>query len=197
MRNVIGLVAICGIFCGTSQTASAQAWIGAMVGNMVSQQAEAAREAACRSGTPASDKEIGKATVASAALMEGYFALTSKSKPAAFKKLFALKEVDVGWKDPDGSIPVLELGTKLDEPTPALASISFVVGGDAMTARGVWHATYADASLKPKLYAVDFTGGSGSMWGGGWRIWHVTILPEESPPAPPAAYCHFDKDQAW
>jgi hypothetical protein len=109
-----------------------------------------------------------------------------------------MKKSDLSWKAPDGTVAVTQLGARLDEPTPALKQIAFVVGGDGASARGVWEASWADQPGKTAYYAVDFAGGYPDIWGGGvFRIWHLTIFPGDQQPAVPAAYCHWDKDQAW
>ncbi|MDH7975057.1 hypothetical protein QH494_22975 [Sphingomonas sp. AR_OL41] len=197
MRAKMMVAALLGAVAMTPASAPGQIWIGQIAGEMASQAAAAARERACRAGVPASDKRIADATSAAATLMQGYFALSAKAKAGDFKRVFAMKVPDVSWKGPDGVVPIAALGALLDTPVPTLAPVNFVVGGDGMTARGVWRASYADGTRPGEFYAVDFTGGSGSIWSSGWRIWHMTLVPGDQAPAAPAAYCHYDKDQAW
>jgi hypothetical protein len=197
MRFSIPSVAFMAACIACPGQAVAQAWIGQIVGNMAAQAEQARKEAACRAGTPASDKTIAQARAASGSLLEKYFSLSSRSRQSDLKKVFALNDADTSWKDENGIVPVTGLGSRLDEQTPTLAMTSFVVGGDGATARGIWEAHYSDPSLAHRFYAVDFTGGSGGWFGGGWKIWHLTIAPQDRPPSAPAAFCHFDKDQAW
>lgn len=155
-------------------------------------------EKACRAGTPASTKTIEWATSSSDIAMKAYLALTSKSGDGAFRKVFAMKKPDVSWKAPDGVVPVTQLGQRLDQPKPTLKQIAFVVAGDGMTARGIWAASWDEQPSKTAYYAVDFSGGHNDIWGGGgFHIWHLTILPGDREPVLPAAYCHYDPDQAW
>jgi hypothetical protein len=177
--------------CGHAASSHAQAWIGQIVGDIAAQEAARQREAACVAGTPAPEEAITRATEQSAALLEAYFALTSKSKRKDIGRVFDLRRDDVSYKSLDGPVSVEELGAILDMPTPTLEPKSFVVGGDGMTSRGIW--AIAEPGEEPSgYYAVDF-----SVRAVSWRIWHITVLPADAPPAPAAAYCHYDPDQAW
>jgi hypothetical protein len=198
MRLSVGVVA-CAVVVATMPAAVlAQAWIGAMVGNMAAADQRAAEEKACRDGVPAKPKIVTWATSSSAASLAGYFALTAKSSAGALGKVFAMKKTDLSWKGPDGAVAVAQLGARLDEPTPALKPLALVVGGDGSSARGVWEASWDGQPGKTAYYAIDFAGGYPDIWGGGvFRIWHLTIFPGDQQPAVPAAYCHWDKDQAW
>jgi hypothetical protein len=129
--------------------------------------------------------------------MSAYFALSSTSKPADLARVFAMKAKDVTWKGLDGAVPVTDLGARLDEPTPTLTPVSFIVGGDAMSARGVWTATPAQAGAPGLIYAVDFESQPNALLGFSWRIWHMAVFTADDPPATPGAYCHYDPDQAW
>ena len=189
----IGIVLL-GAAMALPAPAVAQIWIGQIAGEMAGQAAAAAREQACRAGKPASDRRIAEATAGTAVTMQAYFALTSRAKAGDLKHVFAMKEADLSWKGPEGPVAVASLRVRLDTPVPALKPVNFVVGGDGETARGVWQASYPD---RPgEYYAVDFIGPS-SMWSSGWHIWHMTVIAGDQPPAAPAAYCHYDKDQAW
>ncbi len=176
---------------GHASASHAQAWIGEMVGQIAAQEAARQREAACVAGTPAPDEEIARATAQSAALLDAYFALTSKSKRKDIGRVFELKKDDVSYKSVDGPVAVEALGAILDQPQPTLERQSFVVGGDGVTARGIW-AVVEPGGAPTGYYAVDF-----SVRAVSWRIWHLTVLPADAVPAPPAAYCHYDPDQAW
>jgi len=178
---------------------SAQIWIGQVVGQMAASQRQAALEQACRAGTPASPKNIAWATTSSQAAMDAYVTLTPKSGDGQLRKAFAMNKADVSWKGPDGaSVPVTQLASHLENAEPKLKPIAFVVGGDAATARGIWEARWPEQSDRVAYYAVDFAGGPKNMWGGGaFHIWHFTVFPGDKQPATPAAYCHYDPDQAW
>jgi hypothetical protein len=175
----------------------AQAWIGQMVGEMAAQGAAIAREKACRAGQPADPVEVTKAVAASEQLLTDYFKLNSKSKPAELRRVFALKLKDVSWKSAEGSVPVAELGARLDEATATMTTQSFIVGGDLESARGIYQVTVAGDNAKSMIYAIDFKNVPGAVFGYAWHIWHMTVLSADQAPAPPAAYCHFDSDQAW
>jgi hypothetical protein len=174
-------------------TASAQAWIGQMAGEMVAQQRAAAAEAACQSGTPAAAKDIDRANADSATLLAAYLDLGSGAKSGALKKVFNLKEPTAGYADVNGAAKFDALGARLDEPAPALNRLSFIVGGDAMTARGVWEAKAGDQVVG--YYAIDFQ--QVGIWGPSWRIWHVTLFPADRQPTAAGAYCHYDASTAW
>ncbi len=173
-----------------ASSSHAQAWIGEMVGQIAAQEAARQREAACVAGTPAPDEEIARATEQSVALLDAYFALTSKSKRKDIGRVFDLKREDASYKSVDGSVAVDALGAILDQPKPTLERQSFVVGGDGLTARGIW-AVVEPGGAPAASYAVDF-----SVKVVSWRIWHLTVLPADAAPAPPPAYCHYDPDQA-
>ena len=174
---------------------AAQAWIGQVAGNMVAQQQAAAQEAACRAGTPAPPADVENARVRTGELMTGYFALTARSRPRDIQKVFARRD-DVSWADAAGAVPVLALGERLEIPAPTLTPVSFVVGGDLGSARGVWSATDESGS-RTAWYAVDFLGTPGFWGGASWRVWHMTVFPADQEPEAPGAYCHYDPDQAW
>lgn len=183
----------------TATPAAAQAWIGQMVGNMMAQQAAAAAEAACKAGTPASDKVQAFALSSSEAAMAAYTALGPASKPVDLKKVFALKDKDLSWKDEGGKQPIPAFLSRLDGKRVTLSRVAFVVAGDGTTARGIWKVAVPDQPDLNRWYAVDLKGSPGpSMWGGGaWRIWHFAQFSGAEAPPAPAAYCHWDPDQAW
>ena len=190
-------IAVC-LMAGMPGVVHAQAWIGTMVGNMVAQQREAQMEAACRAGTPASDKNIAWATTSSEAAMANYLTLDTKSGDSQLRKVFAINKADASWKGPEGSVALADLPKHLDGAKPSLTKMSFVVAGDATSARGVWQANWPDNPDRHAWYAVDFTGQPQTMWGSGkFRVWHMTVFAGDKQPNPPAAYCHFDPDQAW
>jgi hypothetical protein len=179
--------------------AQGQAWIGQMAADMASRQAAAAREEACRKGEPATPKEQTHALATSEAAMAAYLQLGPKSKPADLRKVFALKQEGLSWKDESGPASVPGFLARLDGSRPTLERTAFVVAGDASSARGIWKATWSDQPGRTAWYAVDLVGSpSGNIWGGGsYRIWHFTVFTGAEPPPPPAAYCHYDPDQAW
>ncbi|MEI6484998.1 MAG: hypothetical protein WCO11_01895 [Sphingomonadales bacterium] len=179
--------------------AAAQAWIGTMVGNMIAQQQAAAAEAACKAGTPAAEKVQAFALASSEAAMAGYAALTPASKPTGLKTIFALKDKDVSWKDEGGPAPIPAFLAKLPASPASLTRVAFVVAGDGTTARGIWKVAVPGQPDANRWYAVDLKGAPGrNMWGGGeWRIWHFAQFSGAEPPPAPAAYCHWDPDQAW
>lgn len=173
----------------------AQAWIGQIAGDAVAQQQAAAREEACRAGTPASPGDTENARVKTGELMAGYSNLTSRSRSRDIQKVFARTD-DTTWADPAGAVPVLELGERLDASVPILTPVNFVIGGDAGTARGVWSAAGEDGTVTA-WYAVDFLNTPGFWGGANWRVWHMTVFPADQQPEAPGAYCHYDPDQAW
>lgn len=179
--------------------AMGQAWIGQVVGQMAAQQAEAAREAACRQGVSAPEKTQAWALSSSEAAMESYLQLGPNSKSSALGKVFAIKRQDVSWKGPDGAVVISQVPARLGNTTPRIDRVAFVVAGDGTSARGIWKATWADQPDRHAWFAVDFVGSPGkNMWGGGsYRIWHFTQFEGGEQPAAPAAYCHYDPDQAW
>lgn len=179
--------------------AAAQAWIGAMVGEMAARQAEAQREEACRKGVPASEKVQAWALSTSDAAMAAYSQLSPKSKPSSLGKVFAMSKPDVRWKGHDGVVPINEVPARLGAISPALERTAFVVAGDGTSARGIWKATWSDQPGRVAWFAVDLVGNAGgTIWGGGgYRIWHFTQFEGGDSPAAPAAYCHYDPDQAW
>ncbi|MDQ0465587.1 hypothetical protein QO010_003376 [Caulobacter ginsengisoli] len=174
-------------------SASAQAWIGQVVGEMAAQQAAAAAEAACQAGTPPAAKDIERANADSATLLTAYFDLKSGAKSGALKKVFTFKEPTAGYVDVNGPVKFDALGARLDEPTPTLNRLSFIVGGDALSARGVWEARSGDQIVG--YYAIDFQ--QVGIWGPSWRIWHVTLFPADQPPAATGAYCHYYQSTPW
>lgn len=184
---------------GLPASASAQIWLGQVVGQMVASQREAQLEQACRAGAPASAKDAAWALSSSEAAMLGYLALTPKSGDGELRKVFAMKKTDLSWRGSDGvAVPIKQLSSHLERARPKLYPITFIVGGDALTARGTWEARWSGQPDRSEYYAVDFAGGLKNMWGGGtFRIWHFTVFPSDKRPATPAAYCHFDPDQAW
>ena len=171
----------------------AQAWIGQVVGDMAARQAEAAREQACRSGTPAPEPVRAHADRQTTALMTAYFDLSSRSRARDIDRVFARNQST--WMSVDGSIHVTSLGERLDIPTPTLTRRAFVVAGDEMTARGVWSAV--DEAGANSFYAVDFTSTPGFFSGATWRIKAMTIFPGDQQPENPGVYCHYDPEQAW
>lgn len=199
-KQKFGLAACAVTLAASSAPAFGQAWIGQVVGQMAAQQAAAAQEAACRQGTPASDKTQAWALSSSEEAMAAYLQLSPSSKPSALGKVFALKREDASWKGPDGTkVPLTQVSARLEGPKPKLERTAFVVAGDGTSARGIWKATWAEQPDRVAWYAVDLVGGPGkSMWGGGgYRIWHFTHFEGGEAPAAPAAYCHYDPDQAW
>lgn len=175
---------------GASQ---AQAWIGAMAGNMVAQQQAAAREQACRAGTPASAPAQATANTQTTALMTAYFDLTGRSRERDVTKVFARNAST--WMDSSGTVATTALGERLDIATPTLTREAFVVAGDEATARGVWKAE--DASGGVSWYGVDFVSTPGFFSGATWRIKAMTVFPGDQQPENPGVYCHYDPEQAW
>jgi hypothetical protein len=188
-----------GLLVLTTTPAHAQAWIGQIAGDMAARQAAAQREAACRNGTPATPKEQAHALTTSEAALAAYAQLGPQSSPKALGKIFALKQPGLSWKDETGPAGIPEFLTRLDGRRATLERIAFVVAGDATTARGIWKASWADAPDRTVWYAVDLVGSPGrNMWGGGdYRIWHFSQFSGSEAPPAPAAYCHYDPDQAW
>lgn len=189
------IAAICIGVSAPPHSAQAQIWIGQVVGDVTAQQVAAAREKACREGQPAAPKDVETAKEEARQLMAAYFDLTSTSKPRDIDRVFATKLKDVTWKDEQGAALVSQLGSRLDGPTPTLTPLSFVVAGDAFSARGIWEAT--TSGTEKKAYAVDFKAIPNTLFGITWRIWHMTVSPIDKAPPAPADYCHFDADQAW
>jgi len=190
-KTITSFALVCVVGCAVPSLGHAQAWIGEMAGQMAAQAAAAEREKKCVAGEPAPAGEISEATLESAELLDAYFALTSKSKTRDVGRVFALKDDGVSWRSGDREVPVPELGAILDEARPTLEPVSFIVGGDGRTARGIWRASSSADTGEPQVYAVDFAGGPK------WRIWHMVLLPASLEPEPPAAYCHYNPDQAW
>ena len=200
IRSKIGMAACAAVLAASSGTAWGQAWIGQVVGQMAAQQAAAQQEAACRQGVPASEKTQAWALSSSEEGMAAYLQLGPTSKSAARGKAFAIKRADASWKGPDGTaVPLVQVPARLEGTKPQLERTAFVVAGDGTSARGIWKATWADQPGRIAWFAVDLVGSPGkSMWGGGgYRIWHFTHFEGGEPPAAPAAYCHYDPDQAW
>lgn len=179
--------------CAIPASAGAQDYISATVSAVI----QAQMEEACRAGAPAPPKTIDWATSTSQASLDGYFALTAQSDAKANRKVFAMNKSDVSWKDADGALPVEQIGPKLGTSKPDLKLMAFVVGGDGLSARGLWQATSNATPDKPVYYAVDFSGTPKSMWGtGAFRIWHMAIFSGEAPQLP-AAYCHYKAASPW
>jgi len=197
-KRVIVVVGLAAAMVGNANTVRAQAWIGSIVGNMVAREREAAEETACRAGTPSSDKVVNYARRSGQEALDAYQSLSTKSPASVMRRAFALKKPDVSWKDVNGTVPVTQLGARLDEPKPFLTPTSFVVAGDGLSARGIWKASWAEQPGRTEWYAVDFTGGPHTNLNAGtFRIWHLAIFPGDRQPETPAAYCHYDPDQAW
>jgi len=171
---------------------NAQDYISATVSAVVRAQ----QEEACRKGAPATPKTIAWATSTSNTSLDAYMALTVQSDEKAFRKVFAMKEKDVSWKDADGALPVMQIGPKLAMSKPVLTPIAFVVAGDGMSARGVWKASWKTTS--DTYYAIDFSGTPKMILGGNpFRVWHMTIFNGETPPSLPVAYCHYSTVNPW
>lgn len=187
----VATFAVCAL--AAAGPASAQAWIGQVAGNMAAQQAAAAAEAACQAGTPAAPKDIERANADVGPLLAAYFDLDASAKPAALKKVFALKAEGGGYADVNGPAKFDALGARLDAPTPTLNRLSFIVGGDAMSARGVWEAKAGDTVVG--YYAIDFL--ATGVWNPGWRIMRMTVFPADRQPTAPGAYCHHYQTTSW
>lgn len=195
-KQVVMLIALAATV--NTGRAQAQAWIGNIVGQMADAERANAEEAACRAGTPSSDKVVNYARESSQEALDAYQSLSTISPSRVMRRAFALKKPDVSWKNANGKVPITELGARLDEPKPLLTPTSFIVAGDGLSARGIWKATWADQPSRSEWYAVDFTGGPHTNLNAGtFRIWHMSIFPGEQEPQKPAAYCHYDPDQAW
>jgi|GEM_PF-4152686 len=171
----------------------AQAWIGAVAGNAVAAQQAAAREQACRAGTPAPEPVRARADTQATALMTAYFGLTGTSRERDISKVFARNAST--WTDTAGEVAPTALGARLDIATPTLTREAFVVAGDEGTARGVWKAQDADGGVT--WYGVDFVGTPGFFSPATWRIKSMTVFPGDRQPENPGVYCHYDPEQAW
>lgn len=193
--GTLAAATVAAVLAAAPGAASAQAWIGAMAGNMVAQQQAAAQEAACRNGAPAPEPAVANARVKTGELMTAYLGLTGRSRARDIQKVFARRD-DASWADASGPVPVLQLGERLDAPAPTLTPVSFVVGGDVGSARGVWSAADESGTVVA-WYAVDFLGTPGFWGGSSWRVWHMTVFPADQQPEAAGAYCHYDPDQAW
>lgn len=190
-----GIAVCCALL--SASPAAAQIWIGTVVGEMSAQAAQAAREKACLEGAPPDAKSVPKITEKVNGLMAAYFALDSKSSPAAVGKVFSMKSKGVSFRDESGVVSPTVLAARLDEPVPSLTLTSSVIGGDLLSARFIWTATPPNGGVA-KVYAVDFIGLPDSFWGTtSWRIWHMAVLAPDGAPTPPGAYCHFDADQGF
>ena len=180
--------------CVMPAPAGAQDYIAATVSAVI----QAQMEEACRNGAPAPPKTIDWATSTSNASLDAYMALTAQPDKKAIRKIFAMNERDVSWKDADGAVPLDQIGPRLATSKPDLKLMAFVVGGDGMSARGLWQANAGDTPDKPVYYAVDFSGTPKSMWGtGAFRIWHMAIVSGDVAPQLPVAYCHFKSANPW
>ena len=151
------------------------------------------KEKACRAGTPADHDDVQKAKERIEKTMAAYFALTPQSSPSDIRGLFTDNRKDIAWKFDGVSTPIGEIGAHLEPPPSKRVLIATVVGGDAQTARAIWETTPATGA-GAQYYAGDFIN---EGWIGGWKIWHLSILPEPRKPDTPSAYCHFDPDQAF
>ncbi len=100
-----------------------------------------------------------------------------------------------GYSDLTGTVKFNQLGSALAGPAPDLNKLSFMVAGDAMSARGVWE-TKSGERVSGYL-AVDFKQTSPWPWRSAWRIWRITVFPADQPPTPMGAYCHYDEATAW
>jgi len=184
---LIGAVSVMLVWGDTP--AAAQAWIGQVVGEAAAQQAAAAREAACRRGTPADPDDVKRSNRRADTVMEAYFALTSKSPKRNVTAVFATGKPDVSWQNADGKVPVSELGAQLDEPSPQHTKILSVVAGDNEKMRAIWSVGEGADTL---YYGVDIINGD---WLSSSRIWHLTISSKQ--PDTPPAYCHFDPERSF
>ena len=175
---------------GTAPVAHAQAYIGIIAGQMAAQQQAAAAEAACRAGKPASERAVTTLLDRMNRVMAAYFALTPKSDDHAIWRIFSRKVTGVRWLDAADPIPPDRLGDHLAPPASAPVVTSAVVGGDAMSGRGVWSVTGPDGA--PLVYAVDFYSEPHGWadFASGLRITRLSVS-SASPPAP-GAFCHID-----
>lgn len=166
--------------------------IGVTVGNLAAQQAAAQREAACMAGTPASPDEIAAETSRVGRVMAAYFALTPKASDHAIGRVFALNTNGAQWRDAGGPAPFEQLAGHLVPlaGTPVMSAL--VVGGDGLSARGLWTATPADPAAAPLVIAADFTT-EGHMfdYARGVRVLRMAVLPAAQAPAPPTPFCHL------
>ena len=157
-------------------------------------QMAAAKEQACLNGQPAPAVDVSRAGIAANELLGAYFALDGRSNERAVYRVFS-RDGEATWTDASGAVAVTQLGERLDTPAPTLSLYHFVVGGDAMTARGVWSAS--GSAGMDAWYAIDFIA-SPNFWSGyTWRVWRMTVFPADRQPEAPGAYCHYDPDQAW
>jgi hypothetical protein len=193
MSNRIILLGLTLAACCSSVAVQAQAWIGEMVGQMAAQQAAAQREQACIAGTPAPPDEVTKATEQSAALLDAYFDLSSKSKRKDIGRVFDLRRDGVSYKSIDGSVAVDELGVVLDGRSPC-SNAELGRRRRGQTARGIW-AVAAPGEAPSGYYAVDFSAKVTGLLKVDWRSGTCRYSPSLHPL--PSAYCHYDPDQAW
>ncbi|HEX3675160.1 MAG TPA: hypothetical protein VHU87_12880 [Rhizomicrobium sp.] len=150
-------------------------------------QAMLEQEMACRKGAPADPDDVAKAHTRIESVMQEFFALTPKSEPGDFEKLFDSNNPT--WRDASGSVPLVQLAAHMPAAAPQRSLVLMVVGGDDQTARAIWSTSPADGGF---YYAGDFVNHG---WMGGWRMWHMTV--SATKPDMPPAYCHFDLDRSY
>jgi hypothetical protein len=150
-------------------------------------QAVLDQEMACRRGAPADPDDVAKAHTRIEAEMQTFFALTSKSEPGEFEKLF--DSDNPTWRDANGAVPIAQLGAHMPATVAQRNLVVMVVAGDAHTARAIWSTAPADGGL---YYAGDFVNHG---WMGGWKMWHMTV--SATKPDMPPVYCHFDPDRSY
>jgi hypothetical protein len=151
------------------------------------------QDKACLAGVPADPDDVRKAKERIERTMTAYFALTPQSSPDDIRALFDGDKKDLVWKRDGVATPVDQIGSQLQARPMQRTLIATVIGGDVQTARAIWAVTSASGS-GTEYYAGDFIN---EGWLGGWKIWHLAILPESKKPDTPSAYCHFDPDQAF
>jgi len=144
-------------------------------------------------GQPADPDDVAKANKRIEKVMDEYFALTAASTPKQIKRVFTTDYKDVRYKEPGGTIPLDQLGARLDVPTPQRTLLALVVGGDAQSAQAIWSVTPVEGS-DIAYYAGDF---ANEGWFGGWKIWHLQVFPESAKPDVPPAFCHFNSEQSF
>jgi hypothetical protein len=166
--------------------------IGVAVGNITAQQVAAQREAACMAGTPASATEIANETSRVGRVMAAYFALTPKAGEHAIGRVFAADTTGVRWRDAAGPASLDHLAEHLIAFSEPPVMTALVVGGDGLSARGLWTATSADVAKTQLVIAADFTV-EGHMfdYARGVRVLHMAVLPASQAPAPPTPFCHL------
>jgi len=194
MKVVVMLSCAAAVFLFV-QTSGAQAHgsSGGYYQPIIIMPAENPREKECLAGVPADPDDVQKAKERIEKTMAAYFALTPQSPPEEIRTLFDSDKKDVAWKSEGVAVPIEQIGSHLEPPPGQRRLVAAVVGGDVRTARGIWAITPVTGS-ETKYYAGDFIN---EGWLGGWKIWHLAILPEAKKPDTPSAYCHFDPDQAF